>query len=132
MNDINAIVHVANNSDPERRRNLYRQRINPFDLRNLNFKIKYRIDKDTVRTIINLVKNDLIHSTRGSCTCPHMVQQVPVTAQLTTENRSIYLTRVHAETRFHIACESRNVLTLAKPLTVGANIAAFLQIGTKI
>ncbi|KAL0861735.1 hypothetical protein ABMA27_009211 [Loxostege sticticalis] len=66
MNAINQIVHVANNADPERRRKLYHQ----------------------LRTIIDLVENDLIQSKRYAGTCPHMVQQVPVTPQLTTENRA--------------------------------------------
>ncbi|KAL0811964.1 hypothetical protein ABMA28_009362 [Loxostege sticticalis] len=62
MNAINAIVHVANNADSERRRKLYRQRINSFDLFN----------KNTVRTIIDLVENDLVQSARGGGTCPEL------------------------------------------------------------
>ncbi|XP_063826029.1 putative nuclease HARBI1 [Ostrinia nubilalis] len=72
MNAINAIVHLANNADPARRRKLYRQRSNPFDLRDLNFKIKYRFNKDTVRTIIDLVEDDLVQSARGGGTCPEL------------------------------------------------------------
>lgn len=55
-----------------RRRKVYKSRANPFDLRDVDFKMKYRFTKQYVTEIVRILEPDLIRDVRGCSVSPEL------------------------------------------------------------
>ncbi|XP_045760988.1 uncharacterized protein LOC123864534 [Maniola jurtina] len=67
---IAAIEYVENST--RRRRKRYQKRYDPFSLPDIDFKRRYRFNKEDTRFIINLVRQDLQLDSRGCGTSPEL------------------------------------------------------------
>lgn len=67
---IEAIELIENR--PPRKRKVYKQRSDPFLLREDDFRQRYRFSKETAAFIINLVRCDLEKDRRGAGTSPEL------------------------------------------------------------
>lgn len=72
MQALQAIAAIEYIENPTRRQKLYQKRIDPFSLPDIEFKRRYRFNKDTARFIINLVRQDLQLDSRGCGTSPEL------------------------------------------------------------
>ncbi|KAG7304864.1 hypothetical protein JYU34_010256 [Plutella xylostella] len=57
---------------PRRRIKLYNARADPFSLPDVEFRSRYRFQKDTMNYIIDLVRDDIVVDQRGCGTTPEL------------------------------------------------------------
>lgn len=74
MQAIQAIEAIEDieNQRPPRSRKLYKTRVNPFLLRDEEFRRRYRFCKETASFVIDLVRSDLEMDQRGAGTPPEL------------------------------------------------------------
>lgn len=72
INVINSINTIAEENGSGRRNRIYKERVDPFCLSDIDFKSKYRFAKDTVQYIVGMVQEELQLDSRGYGTSPQL------------------------------------------------------------